>query len=93
MKTTFEPQKILFPMPTSLVVTGTKQKAKIVIIALVTLLTSNPPTLGVSVGINGFSGQEILKNKEFAVNIASAEIMVEADFCGITSGKIPINLK
>ena len=87
MKTTFEPQKILFPMPTSLVVTGSMGKANIVTIAWVTLLTSNPPTLGISVGTKGFSGNEILKNKEFTVNIANVDIMVEADFCGITSGK------
>lgn len=87
MKTSFGPQKILFPLPTSLVVTGTMEKANIVTIAWVTLLTSSPPTLGISVGTKGFSGNEILKNKEFSVNIAGVDIMKEADFCGITSGK------
>ena len=87
MKTQFGPQKILFPMPVSLVVTGTIDKANIVTIAWVSLLTSKPPTLGISVGTRGFSGKEILKNGHFTVNIASADIMVEADFCGITSGK------
>lgn len=87
MKTQFGPQKILFPMPVSLVVTGNMDKANIVTIAWVSLLTSKPPTLGISVGTRGFSGEEILKNGHFTVNIASEEIMVEADFCGITSGK------
>lgn len=87
MKTTFGPQKILFPMPTSLVVTGTLEKANIVTIAWVSLLTSSPPTLGISVGTKGFSGKEILKNENFSVNIAGVDIMVEADFCGITSGR------
>ena len=87
MKTQFGPQKILFPMPVSLVVTGTMDKANIVTIAWVSLLTSKPPTLGISVGSRGFSGKEILKNGHFTVNIASANIMVEADYCGITSGK------
>lgn len=87
MKTTFGPQRILFPLPTTLVVTGTLEKANIVTIAWVSLLTSNPPTLGISVGQKGFSGAEIKRNKEFTVNIASTNIMVESDFCGITSGK------
>ncbi len=87
MKTTFGPQKILFPMPTSLVVTGTMEKANIVTIAWVSLLTSSPPTLGVSIGTRGYSGNEIINNKHFTVNIASADYMTEADFCGITSGK------
>ena len=87
MKTQFGPQKILFPMPVSLVVTGTIDKANIVTIAWVSLLTSKPPSLGISVGTKGFSGKEILKNGHFTVNIASENIMVEADYCGITSGK------
>ena len=87
MKTTFGPRKIMFPCPTSLVVTGTMEKANIVTIAWVTLLTSSPPTLGISVGSKGFSGNEIKKNGEFTVNIAPVEIMKEADFCGITSGR------
>lgn len=87
MKTTFGPQRILFPLPTTLIVTGSMQKANIVTIAWVSLLTSQPPTLGISVGQKGFSGEEIKKNREFTVNIATTDIMVESDFCGITSGK------
>ncbi len=87
MKTTFGPKKIMFPCPTSLVVTGNMENANIVTIAWVSLLTSQPPTLGISVGQKGFSGEAIKKNKEFTVNIATIEIMKQADFCGITSGK------
>ncbi len=87
MKTSFGPQKVLFPMPTSLIVTGNMENANIVTIAWVSLLTSNPPTLGVSVGTRGYSGNKILENKHFTVNISPVEIMTEADFCGITSGK------
>ena len=87
MKTTLGPKKIMFPCPTALVVTGTMDKANIVTIAWVSLLTSQPPTLGISVGQKGYSGREIKKNGEFTVNIASVDIMTEADFCGISSGR------
>ena len=87
MKTTFGPQKVMFPCPTGLVVTGTMEKANIVTIAWISLLTSSHPTIGISVGTRGFSGNEIRKNGEFTINIASVDIMVEADFCGITSGR------
>ncbi|TVR74260.1 MAG: flavin reductase family protein [Marinilabiliales bacterium] len=87
MKTSFGPQKLMFPCPTGLVVMGTMEKANIVTIAWISLLTSSPPTIGISVGTRGFSGNEIKKNGEFTVNIASVDIMVEADFCGITSGR------
>ena len=87
MKTTFGPRKLMFPCPTGLVVTGTMEKANIVTIAWVSLLTSQPPMLGISVGQKGYSGNEIKRNGDFTVNIASASIMTEADFCGITSGR------
>ncbi len=87
MKTSFGPKKIMFPCPTSLVVTGTMESANIVTIAWVSLLTSQPPTLGISVGTRGFSGEAIKTNKDFTVNIATVDIMTEADFCGIRSGK------
>lgn len=87
MKTSFGPQRLMFPMPTCLVVTGDSHKANIVTIAWVSLLTSSPPMLGISVGSKGYSGNEILQNKHFTVNIASVDVMNEADFCGITSGK------
>lgn len=77
----------MFPCPVALVVTGNMEKANIVTIAWVSLLTSVPPSLGISVGTKGYSGELIRNNKEFSVNIATVDIMTEADFCGITSGK------
>jgi len=87
MKTSFKSLRILAPAPTALVVAGNIENANIATIAWVSLLTSAPPTVGISVGQKGFSGNAIKENKNFTVNIASAEIMAEADFCGITSGK------
>jgi len=87
MKTSFGPQRLFFPMPTCLVVTGNLKEANIVTIAWVSLLTSTPPTLGIAIGSKGFSADKILENNHFTVNIASTDIMVQADYCGIISGK------
>lgn len=87
MKTNFGPSKILFPSPVALVVTGTMNEANIATIAWASLLTSKPPTLGISVGQKGFTGEAIKNNNNFSVNIATADIMTQADFCGITTGK------
>ena len=87
MKSTFGPQRLLFPSPVALVVTGNMERANIVTIAWVSLLTSKPPSLGISVGQKGYSGEAIRLSGEFTVNIATANIMVEADYCGISSGK------
>ena len=87
MKLTFGPQRLLLPLPTVLVVSGDMDSANIATIAWISMLTGNPPTLGISVGTMGFSGEIIKRNKNFTVNIASVDIIEESDFCGITSGK------
>lgn len=87
MKTTIGKQKMMFPMPTALIVTGNMEKANIATIAWVSMLTGTPPTLGVAVGSKGFSGEEIKKNGDFTVNLPSVDYMKEADLCGIVSGK------
>lgn len=87
MKTQLGAQRMLFPLPTVLVVTGNMQEANIVTIAWISLLTGKPPTLGISVGSRGYSGEQIKKNKNFSVNIVDRAHMVEADFCGITTGE------
>jgi flavin reductase (DIM6/NTAB) family NADH-FMN oxidoreductase RutF len=86
MKTKLGAQRMLFPLPTILVVTGDMQEANIITLAWVSLLSGNPPTIGLSIGMRGVSGDMILKNNDFTVNIVSANHMIEADFCGITSG-------
>jgi flavin reductase (DIM6/NTAB) family NADH-FMN oxidoreductase RutF len=86
-KSTIGSQRIIFPLPTVLVVTGDMQKANIVTISWINMLTGSPPTLGISVGSRGYSADLIKKNKDFTVNIVTEEIMKEADFCGITSGR------
>lgn len=86
MKTKLGAKRMLFPLPTVLIVTGDMEEANIVTIAWISLLTGKPPTIGISIGSRGYSGDLILKNKDFSVNIASVNNMIEADFCGITSG-------
>ena len=88
MKTTLGPNRLSIPFPTVLVVTGNMEKANIITIAWISMLTGTPPTLGISIGNKGYSGELIKKNKDFSVNLATADKMVEADFCGITSGRI-----
>jgi flavin reductase (DIM6/NTAB) family NADH-FMN oxidoreductase RutF len=87
MKTRLGPQRILFPLPTVLIVTGTIKNANIATIAWISLLSGKPPTLGISVGTRGLTGEQIQRNKDFSVNIATVNIMKETDFCGITSGR------
>lgn len=86
MKTTLGPQRIMFPLPTVLVVTGDMENANIVTIAWITMLTGKPPTLGIAVGSKGHSHKQIKLHNDFSVNLATVEIMKETDLCGITTG-------
>jgi flavin reductase (DIM6/NTAB) family NADH-FMN oxidoreductase RutF len=86
MKTLFGPQRLTIPFPTVLVVTGNMDNANIITIAWISMLTGTPPTLGISIGSKGYSGEQIMQHKDFSVNLASVNIMTEADYCGITSG-------
>ena len=44
------PQRLILPFPTVMVVTGNMEKANIVTIARISMLSGNPLTLGISVG-------------------------------------------
>jgi len=87
MKTKLGAQRLLFPLPTVLIVTGNMEKANIMTLAWISILSGKPPTIGVSIGTRGISSFLIQENKDFSVNIVSAMNMIEADFCGITSGE------
>lgn len=87
MKKKVGPRRLIVPFPTVLVATGNMVEANIVTIAWISMLTGNPPTLGISIGSKGHSAQKIIDNGDFSVNLATVEIMREADFCGITTGK------
>jgi len=87
MKTALGPNRLSIPFPTVLVVTGSMEKANIITIAWISMLTGTPPTLGISIGSKGYSGEQIISNRGFSVNIATVDFMEEADYCGIISGR------
>jgi flavin reductase (DIM6/NTAB) family NADH-FMN oxidoreductase RutF len=55
-------------------------------IAWFTFLESRPVTVGICSDKSHYTNRGIRANKTFSVNIPSAELVVESDFCGLYSG-------
>jgi flavin reductase (DIM6/NTAB) family NADH-FMN oxidoreductase RutF len=82
------PSTALFPVPVVLVTcvddTG---KANIITLAWAGNVCSDPPQIGISIRPSRHSHGLIAVSKEFVVNIPSAEIVKETDYCGTVSGR------
>lgn len=78
---------IFFPVPAALIGCGDPEEADIVVVASVGMVSSTPPTIGISLDKRRYSLELIRKTKAFSVNIPSAELYKETDFCGLVSGR------
>ena len=87
MKKRLGASDMFFPIPTILVVSGRGNDANIITIVWSGIVSSTPPTIGISLYKERHSLALIRAAGEFTVNIASAEFVKEADYCGIVSGR------
>jgi len=85
MKMKLGPKNCLYPMPTTLVGALVKGKPNYITIAHVGIMDSTSVSLGMNK--NHYTNQGIRENKTFSVNIPSAKLVKETDFCGLTSGE------
>jgi len=76
-----------FPVPATLVVSGSGNEANIITVVWSGIVSSTPPTIGISLYKERYSLELIRKTGEFTVNIASADLVKETDYCGIISGR------
>ena len=87
MKTQLGPSSILFPVPSALVVSGDLEEPNIITVAWIGIMSSSPPTIGISLKKSRYSLELIRKTKEFTVNIPQSDKFKEVDYCGIVSGR------
>ena len=87
MKKQLGPSDAIFPVPAALVVSGCGETANIITIAWIGILSSTPPTIGISLRKSRYSHELIHQQQEFTVNLPSAQLFRQVDFCGITSGR------
>jgi flavin reductase (DIM6/NTAB) family NADH-FMN oxidoreductase RutF len=69
-----------------LVVSGTGDNANIMTVVWGSIVSGNPPTIGIAVNKHRYSLELIRENREFTVNIPSKDLVAEADYCGLASG-------
>jgi flavin reductase (DIM6/NTAB) family NADH-FMN oxidoreductase RutF len=84
MKVKLGPKNCLYPMPTTLIGALVNGKPNYVTIAHVGIME----LASVSIGMNKrhYTNVGIKENKTFSVNIPSAKLVKETDYCGLVSG-------
>lgn len=87
MKKQLGPSDAIFPVPAALIVSGIKEEANIITLAWIGIVSSTPPTIGISIRKTRYSLGLIRKTGEFSVNFPSASLFKEVDYCGLTTGR------
>jgi len=93
MKIQLGPSDAIFPVPAALVVSGTGDSANVMTVAWIGIVSSTPPTIGISLRKNRYSHELIHQSQEFTVNIPSAKQFREVDYCGMASGRKHYKIK
>jgi flavin reductase (DIM6/NTAB) family NADH-FMN oxidoreductase RutF len=81
------PQKILYPLPTTLIGSLVNGQPTFMTAAWATIVDPKPPSLAISISKNRYTLIGIKENNAFSVNIPSTNMVKVVDYCGIYSGK------
>jgi flavin reductase (DIM6/NTAB) family NADH-FMN oxidoreductase RutF len=87
MKKRLGPIDRLYPMPCVLVVGGTIEAADTLAVAWLNIVASTPPTLVMGLRSSRNTLDLIRSTSEFTVNVPSASLAAEVDYCGTKSGR------
>ena len=77
----------IYPMPVTLLGTVVEGKPNFMALGWVSRVNANPPMIGCGVGKHHHTVKGILENSTFSVNIPTAAMVKDVDYCGIVSGK------
>jgi flavin reductase (DIM6/NTAB) family NADH-FMN oxidoreductase RutF len=80
------PQTLIYPMPTLLVGANIDDKPNFMTVAWGGIANGEPPMISAAIRHTRHTLKGIRQNETFSVNIPSANMVREADYCGITSG-------
>jgi flavin reductase (DIM6/NTAB) family NADH-FMN oxidoreductase RutF len=79
-------QLLIYPTPTLLVGANVDGKPNFMAVAWGGIADSEPPMISVAIRHHRYTYLGIKQNMTFSVNIASIDMVKEADYCGIVSG-------
>lgn len=87
-KRSLGPCVTFFPQPTTLVSSVDAQgKPDLMTASWVGIVSKTPPTIGLSLNLNRKTYANIKETGSFVVNLVPASLVVEADYCGLRSGR------
>lgn len=76
-----------FPMPVVLVGANVGGKPNFMAVAWITKVTYKPLVIGVSINKRQLTGEGIIANETFSINLPGADIVKQTDYCGLVSGR------
>lgn len=80
------PSPLLYPMPVMLLGSIVEGRPNFMTAAWGGIVNQTPPMIGVAVRPSRLTMKGILENRAFSVNIPTASMAEQADYCGIVSG-------
>ncbi len=86
MKIKLEPNFYPVLLPMTLIGANVNDKPNFQTTCLLGLISNDPMTVAVTIGKSHHTIKGILENNTFSINIPSEDIVIETDYCGITSG-------
>ncbi len=85
-KTKITPQPLLYPYPAVLVGARVAGKPNFMTAAWCGVACSEPPMISVAIRPSRYTYQGVRENMTFSINIASADLVRETDYCGTKRG-------
>ncbi|WP_062122512.1 flavin reductase family protein [Geofilum rubicundum] len=87
-KVDWKPGNMLYPLPAVMVSLGARpEEHNIITIAWTGTICSDPPMCYISVRPNRHSYDILKKNREFVINLTTADLAFATDWCGVRSGR------
>ncbi|MDZ7739845.1 MAG: flavin reductase family protein [Bacteroidales bacterium] len=87
-KIEWKPGTMIYPLPAVMVSCGSNQdEYNIITIAWTGTVCTDPPMCYISLRPSRHSYEIIKKNREFVINLTTAELARAADWCGVKSGR------
>jgi flavin reductase (DIM6/NTAB) family NADH-FMN oxidoreductase RutF len=80
------PQTLIYPMPAFVIGASVAGKPNFMTAAWSGIAASTPPMITVALQHHRYTLKGIKENGTFSVNVASAKLVKETDYCGLVSG-------
>ncbi len=86
-KELWKPGNMLYPIPAVMVSCATMEKPNIITIAWAGTVCSSPAMVSISIRKERYSYNIIKESGEFVINLVTKDLVRQADYCGVKSGR------